>query len=101
MMKRRTSTYQLILTFFGLSKEYRIKLFSDIDEIVTYGENYDWGTVYNFPIWLRNFTYRRISDRIKRKNEINSNEITDSTPHNKIIKPPQTNNTYTSKVSNK
>lgn len=68
---RRTSTFLLDLTFFGLTQEYRVGLFSQIHEIVFFGNGgYDWNTVYNMPIWLRNFTYRKIEDYLKKQNEV-------------------------------
>jgi hypothetical protein len=30
---------------------------------------YDWQTIYNMPIWLRKFTYSKISDYYKNQNE--------------------------------
>ena len=36
-------------------------MFDQIHEIVFHGKGgYDWNTVYNMPIWLRNFTFRKI-----------------------------------------
>lgn len=95
---------RLILTFFGLSQQYRVELFSQIDEIVTYGNGYDWATVYNFPIWLRNFTYKKIEERFRKKNEAadeQNNVITNTTKTSNIAKPPISNNQYTSTVSKK
>lgn len=61
------------MTFFGLTKElapkYRARLFKEIHEIVYHGNGYDWNTVYNFPIWLRKFTYNEILEYLKSKNE--------------------------------
>ena len=52
---------RLLLTFFGLTSEYRKSLFKQIHEIVYYGGGgYDWYSVYNMPIWLRKFTYQSI-----------------------------------------
>jgi hypothetical protein len=52
---------RLLLTFFGLTSEYRKSLFKQIHEIVYYGGGgYDWYTVYKMPIWLRKFTYQSI-----------------------------------------
>ncbi len=60
---RRTSIYQLILTFFGLTPEHRFDLFSEIHEIVFHGNGgYDWHTIYNMPIWLRKFTFNKLKD---------------------------------------
>lgn len=55
--------------FFGLTPEYRLNLFSQIDDIVVNGEGYTWTEVYNFPIWLRRFTYKRIEQRIDERNK--------------------------------
>ena len=33
---------------------------------------YDWDTVYNMPIWLRNFTYKKIEEYYKKQDEANS-----------------------------
>ena len=57
-------------TFFGLTSKYREYIFSQIHEIVFHGKGgYDWNTVYNMPIWLRNFTYRKIEEHY---NDLNS-----------------------------
>lgn len=77
-------------------------MFSQIDEIVTYGNGYDWETVYNFPIWLRNFTYKRIEERFKKKNDEveKQNNIISSNNQPNIAKPNiQPTNSYTSKTS--
>lgn len=38
-------------------------LFSQIHEIIFHGNGgYDWETIYNMPIWLRKFTYKKIAD---------------------------------------
>mgnify|MGYP003678068038 CR=1 FL=1 len=105
-MARRQSKSRLILTFFGLSKEYRKKIFKDIHEICFYGQGgYDWDTVYSMPIWLRKYTYKEIeSHYIKRQETIDekNNVVTNTTNISKISKPPiNSPNTYTSKVSKK
>ena len=30
---------------------------------------YDWQTVYNMPIWLRKFTFKKIQDHYTKQNE--------------------------------
>ena len=51
------------LTFFGLTPSYRLSLFSQIHDIVFHGKGgYDWHTIYNMPIWLRNFTFNKVND---------------------------------------
>ena len=61
-------------TFFSLTlkeaAEYRHNLFTQIHEIVFHGNGgYDWHTVYNMPIWLRNFTFKKIQDHFEAKNK--------------------------------
>ena len=54
---------QLGLPFFGLTQQYRVNLFSQIHEIVFHGKGgYDFNTVYEFPIWLRNFTFKKMNE---------------------------------------
>lgn len=51
-----------------------MNLFTQIHEIVFYGKGgYDWDTVYNMPIWLRRFTYSKIKDFYKEKNNPDKN----------------------------
>lgn len=87
---RRAYLCLLILPFFTLSSEYRKSLFFQIHEIVFHGKGgYDWGTVYNMPVWLRKFTHSEISQFYqKEKEEIQKSygkeEITAQTDVNKI-----------------
>lgn len=70
-MQRRAFLYQLVLTFFGLTPEYRSNLFSQIHEIVFHGKGgYDWHTIYNMPIWLRNFTFKKLQEYFKKEQEV-------------------------------
>ena len=62
---KKPLTFQLDLTFFGLTQdnapEYRLYLFNQIHQIVFHGRGgYDWNTVYNMPIWLRKYTFNEI-----------------------------------------
>lgn len=58
------------LTFFGLTPEYRAALFDQIHQIVFHGKGgYDHDTIYAMPIWLRNYTYRKISDFYEKEKE--------------------------------
>ena len=58
---------------FGLTPEYRISVFRQIHDIVFHGNGgYDWNTIYNMPIWLRNFTYQQLLDYYEEKNNTNS-----------------------------
>jgi hypothetical protein len=68
-------------------------MFEQIHEILFYGKSYDWNTVYNFPIWLRNFTYNKISSYYKEKNEnIDvANNIVTADNIDKILEKPSIN----------
>jgi hypothetical protein len=57
-------------TFFGLTLKYRANIFTQIHEIVFYGKGgYDWHTVYDMPIWLRNFTFNKINEHYQNEKE--------------------------------
>lgn len=56
------------LTFFGLTSNYRTGLFTQIHNIVFHGKGgYDWHTVYNMPIWLRKFTFKKLKSFYEEK----------------------------------
>jgi hypothetical protein len=62
------------LTFFGLTsisaKEYRVKFLSQIHEICFYGQGgYSWTEVYEMPLWLRKFVYKKIKNHYDKKAE--------------------------------
>lgn len=40
------------------------------------GGGYDWHTVYDMPIWLRNFTFKKIQEHFQEKNKQSSNTST-------------------------
>jgi hypothetical protein len=60
------------LNFFGLTPKLapklRKNLFTQIHEIVFHGKGgYDWNTVYNMPIWLRNYTFSLINEHYEKE----------------------------------
>jgi hypothetical protein len=62
--------YLFLLTFFGLTPEYRLYVFSQIHEIAFHGKGgYDWDTIYNMPIWLRRFTFEKIKEFYDKERE--------------------------------
>ena len=74
--------FQLDLAFFGLTSEiisqYRSNLFTQIHEIVFYGQGgYDWGTVYNMPIWLRKFTFYKLKEHYEKQNPETNGDMGD------------------------
>ena len=67
--------YQLILTFFGLTLDYRVSFFTQIHEIIFHGNGgYDWETIYNMPIWLRLFTFNKIKESYEKSNNQDQNQ---------------------------
>lgn len=87
------SRFPFLLTFFGLTSTYRISLFQQIHQIVFHGKGgYDWHTIYNMPIWLRNFTFSEIkkhydneSEQLKKSSKPNNGSTSiDMTDTNKI-----------------
>jgi len=80
--------------FFSLTHsqavEYRSNLFTQIHEIVFHGGGgYDWHTVYEMPIWLRNFTFKKMQEHFKEKNEQNSTSANDLERGRDILKQAQ------------
>jgi len=93
----------LILPFFGLTADYRKGLFSQIHEIVFHGKGgYDWHTIYNMPIWLRNFTFKKIEEHYKKEQEA-YNKKTNTLNNNSKIERPDINpsNVYNSSMPTK
>jgi hypothetical protein len=91
--------FQLDLTFFGLTSktsiEFRKLVFDQIHQIVFHGKGgYDWGTVYNMPIWLRKYTFKLIKDHYEVESQqlesvkINPNQKKLVDPSGKV-NPPQ------------
>ena len=105
MVLRRTLIYPLGLTFFGLTPDYRTSLFRQIHDIVFHGNGgYDWHTIYNMPIWLRNLTFNLINNHYKEQNSENKAEESwtkgkakQAASERKKITPP----TYVTKASKK
>jgi len=60
----------LVLSFFGLTPQYRVNLFSQIHDLVYHGGGgFIHSEVYNMPIWLRIFHTNKISEWNKKQNE--------------------------------
>lgn len=91
--------------FFGLTPQYRISLFTQIHEIVFHGKGgYTWETIYNMPIWLRNFTFNKINEFYEDSNNQNKSDVVQesintlrSAGNTKPITPPS----YITKASKK
>jgi hypothetical protein len=60
----------LDLTFFGFDASYRVQLHDTIFNIIWFGEGrWDWDTVYNMPVFLRNFWIKKINEIIDNKKQ--------------------------------
>ena len=58
--------FKLDQTFFGFDAKDRIKLHKILFDMLWYGDGrWDWNTIYNMPIFLRNFWI----DSINKKNQ--------------------------------
>ena len=96
-----------LLTFFGLTPEYRLYLFSQIHEIIFHGKGgYDWDTIYSMPIWLRRFTFEKIKefyDKEREESEKQQNMMNNKSKQG-ISRPniaPPKSPTYTAKAPKK
>jgi len=81
--------------------EYRSHLFSQIHEIVFHGQGgYDWDTVYNMPIWLRKFTFKKLEEYFEKQNEATNAQSNVLTNDSEQIARPNINpaNVYNSQV---
>jgi hypothetical protein len=72
-------------------------------EIVFHGNGgYDWHTLYNMPIWLRNFTFKKIEEWYKKQEEA-QNKQQNMLKNSKEIARPNINpaNVYNASVPTK
>jgi hypothetical protein len=52
-----------MLTFFGLTPEYRKTLHKNIFDLIYYGNGgFNWSDVYDMPVWLRLFYIKNINE---------------------------------------
>ena len=72
-------------------------------EIVFHGNGgYSWGEIYNMPIWLRNFTFKKIEEWYKKQEEA-QNKQQNMLKNSKEIARPNINpaNVYNASVPTK
>lgn len=80
--------FRLDETFFGFKPEDRPKLHEQLFELIWAGEGrWDWNTIYNMPIFLRNFWIRKLN-RINATKTEALKKAQRSTKKPKVIKPP-------------
>ena len=62
-------------------KQFRLNSFSIVHDIVFHGNGgFDYNTVYNFPLWLRTFTYNKIKQFNAPKDE--DDDVVEQTRNN-------------------
>jgi hypothetical protein len=62
--------FALEQTFFGFKPEDRVRLHESIFNLVWWGDGrWDWDTVYNMPIFLRDFWIKKVNKIIGEKEE--------------------------------
>ena len=80
--------FKLDQTFFGYKREDRPKLHDVLFELVWAGEGrWDWNTIYNMPIFLRNFWIRKLNRLSELKKQSIDKQKKKSSPRTKIQKP--------------
>ena len=62
--------FALEQTFFGFKPEDRVRLHEAIFNLIWWGDGrWDWDTVYNMPIFLRDFWIKKVNKIIGEKEE--------------------------------
>ena len=60
-----------MLTFFGLTPQYRKNIFNQIHDLVYHGGGgFIHSEVYNMPIWMRRFHIQKINEHNKKQQEL-------------------------------
>ena len=75
----------MILAFFGLRAEHKPLIHNQLFEMVYYGHGFTWSELYDMPIWLRKFYYKKIEEAMKASKK--KSENSKSTARPKIQKP--------------
>lgn len=89
MVLRRTSHYQLLSTFFGLTGEHRKAIFDQIHEIVFHGNGgYSFVEVYELPIHIRKYIFHKLKEHYdKIKPQDSAEEFTNKVKNNQVQVP--------------
>ena len=87
MSQRLTSL--LVFSFFGLTPQYRVNLFSQVHDLVFHGGGgFQYTEVYNMPIWLRLFHTNKISEYNQEQNDKAEQAQKGSSPDSNKIQGP-------------
>ena len=86
-------TFPLVLTFFGLTPQYRNTLFTQVHDLVYHGGGgFIHSEVYNMPTWMRKFHILKINEYNKEKNEEIEKSQNQADPNsNKSVQGPNIN----------
>ena len=86
-------TFPLVLSFFGLTPQYRNTLFTQVHDLVYHGGGgFIHSEVYNMPTWMRKFHILKINEYVKEKNEETEKAQKQANPNsNKSVQGPNIN----------
>ena len=80
--------FPLESTFFGLTSEYRVSLFTQIHDLVYHGGGgFIHSEVYNMPIWMRKFHIQKINEFNKKQQEVREKQAKQQSNTNSIVRP--------------
>ena len=80
--------FPLESTFFGLTSEYRVLLFTQIHDLVYHGGGgFIHSEVYNMPIWMRRFHIQKINEYNKKQQEAREKLEKQQSNTNSIVRP--------------
>lgn len=77
---------------FNQPNEHKNAVYSQIHEIVFHGNGgYTWQTVYDMPLWVRRFTFRKIQEHYEEQNKPTDDNGTTKTVIDKdgVIRAPE------------
>ena len=63
---------ELTPAFFGLSPEDKPAIHAQLFDMVYHGRGFTWTELYNMPVWLRKFYYKKMETAIIETNKANS-----------------------------
>ena len=69
--------------FFGLKPEDKPKLHEQIFQLIYYGQGFTHRDIYDMPVYLRNFYYKKLAETRKKEND----EIKKSNQKSQVSKP--------------
>ena len=82
----------MVLTFFGLTPQYRKRIFDQVHDLVFHGGGgFQYYDVYNMPVWLRKFHTQKISEYNKKQNEEMKKAKKGANPNENTIQRPNIN----------